>query len=132
MIDLHKFYFEHLIKATVYLLGIIGAIVTYVITNKLNDPELIRIGLMLPAFVAFGTTCIFGIGSLKMHQFAMTVKSFQVKLQLSWRPHTEILFLMCIFFGALFGIITIGIMLLVFFPELLIGCTPTTGLMVSK
>ena len=37
LIDLHKFYFENLLKAATFSFGIIGAIFTYVVKNNFSE-----------------------------------------------------------------------------------------------
>ena len=64
------------------------------------------------------------IGSIKMYDLSKTVMRLQEEQELSWRPHTEILFLMCICFSILFGIILIGLILLICEPEMLKQLAP--------
>ena len=114
LIDLHKFYFENILKAASFSFTIIGAILTFTINSKLNSKQ-IQIALQFPFLLSTGTCAIFVIGIVKTKQFEEWVKKFQENLfknksenTVKWRPHAETLNWMSWLFAALFGILIIA------------------------
>jgi TRAP-type C4-dicarboxylate transport system permease small subunit len=106
LIDLHKFYFENLIKSASFSFGIIGAILTYVISAKLSE-NLIRLALQLPFLLSIGTFIMFCFGTWKTWDLSNWVKHDQAELGIDWRPHAETLTYMSIAFALLFLIVAI-------------------------
>ncbi|TRT42731.1 MAG: hypothetical protein EWV85_24685 [Microcystis aeruginosa Ma_QC_C_20070703_M131] len=106
LIDLHKFYFENLIKSASFSFGIIGAILTYVISAKLSE-NLIRLALQLPFLLSIGTFIMFCFGTWKTWDLSNWVKHHQAELGIDWRPHAETLTYMSIAFALLFLIVAI-------------------------
>lgn len=114
LIDLHKFYFENILKAASFSFTIIGAILTFTINSKLSSTQ-IQMALKFPFLLSIGTCVIFVIGIFKTQEFAVWVKKFQENLfknksenTVKWRPHAETLNWMSWLFAALFGILTIA------------------------
>jgi hypothetical protein len=118
LIDLHKFYFEHLIKASSFSFGIIGAILTYVISAKLSV-NLMRIALQLPFVLSIGTFSLFSFGIWKNWELSKWVKQHQTELGVNWRPHAETLTYMSIAFAIAFLLITIAIGGMIINPSIL-------------
>ena len=79
MIDLHKFYFENILKAASFSFTIIGAILTFTINSKLSSTQ-IQMALQFPFLLSIGTCVIFVIGIVKTKQFEEWVKKFQENL----------------------------------------------------
>lgn len=110
LIDLHKFYFENLIRAASFSFGIIGAFLAYIISigNTLNE-DLIKIIVIFPISLSIGTSLIFAIGILKTIDLSRWVIHYQKhELHLRWRPHAELLIWMSVIFTFLFLSISIG------------------------
>jgi hypothetical protein len=114
LIDLHKFYFENILKAASFSFTIIGAILTFTINSKLSSTQ-IQIALKFPFLLSIGTCVIFVIGIVKTKQFEEWVKKFQENLfenksedTVKWRPHAETLNWMSWLFAILFGILIIA------------------------
>lgn len=122
LIDLHKFYFENLIKAATFSLGIIGAILTYAIGTLKNGArnEVILI-LLFPTLLSAGSFFVYLLGCWKTYDLNQKVDLLKGKknLNLEWKPHTEILIWMCGIFALLFLILTIGLIWLMYNPSLL-------------
>jgi hypothetical protein len=62
LIDLHKFYFEHIMRAAVLSLGIIGAIVTYVISAGIRDTR-VSLAMLVPILLSIGSFILCVLGS---------------------------------------------------------------------
>ncbi len=118
LIDLHKFYFENLIKSASFSFGIIGAILTYVISAELSE-NLIRLALQLPFLLSIGTFIIFCFGIWKTWELSNWVKQHQSRLKIDWRPHAETLTYMSIVFALLFLLVTIVLGGLIANPSML-------------
>lgn len=118
LMDLHKFYFENLIKSASFSFGIIGAILTYVISARLSD-NLIQLALQLPFLLSIGTFIIFCFGIWKTWDLSNWVKQHQSRLGIDWRPHAETLTYMSIAFALLFLLVTIGLGYLIANPSML-------------
>jgi hypothetical protein len=109
LVGLHKFYFEYLIKAGGFSLGILGAIIAFTITEKLPD-DLAQIALALPLVLSLASGLIFGLAIPKTLDLKRQVDGMQHRLGLAWRPHVEILVWMSwvftiVFFGAAAGVL---------------------------
>jgi len=119
LIDLHKFYFENLIKSATFSFGIVGAIFTYVIKTNLSI-ELIRLSLLLPLLLSGGTCLMFFYGIKLARSFSDSVEKMQkTNLGIAWRPHAEILPEMCKLFSILFLIVSIGFLIVILHPSIL-------------
>jgi hypothetical protein len=122
LIDLHKFYFENLIKSATFSFGIIGAIFTYVIKAELSE-SLVRVSLLLPLILSIGTSVIFFGGIDKAKEFNKWVKQIKGEIPLTWQPHAETLFQMCLIFALLFLAVSICLTIVFFNPSILHGIT---------
>jgi hypothetical protein len=111
LVGLHKFYFEHLIKAAAFSLGIQGAFVAYVAQAGLGNAAL-RIALAFPLLLAVATALVFCLSLSKTRDLKRQVEALQQRLGLAWRPHVEVLVWMSLVFVALFGLATAGLVLL--------------------
>lgn len=118
LIDLHKFYFENLIKAATFSFGIVGAIFTYVINAELSA-SLVRVSLVLPLILSAGTCVIFYRGSRQAREFSGWVRNMQKDIPLGWRPHAETLPQMCNIFSLLFLAVSLGLATVIFNPSIL-------------
>ncbi len=118
LIDLHKFYFENIIKAAAFSFGIIGAIFTYVIKAELSE-SLIRVSLVLPFILSAGTCLVFDRGITQANQFSNWVDSMMIDNQLNWKPHAEILPEMCKLFKWLFLAISFGLVVVFIKPSII-------------
>jgi hypothetical protein len=118
LIDLHKFYFENIIRAETLYLGVEGAILTYIIGAKF-DEKLIPIVLIFPLLLSIGALIISAIGMLQTRDLSSTVNRLQEELHISWRPHVEVLVYLTTVFTILSLLATAGISWLLFFPSLI-------------
>jgi hypothetical protein len=118
LIDLHKFYFENLIKSASFSFGIIGAFLTYLISANISI-SLIGLALWLPFLLSIWTFFIFCFGIWKTRDLSRWVHKYQKKLGIIWRPHAETLFYMSIAFAFLFLLVTVGLGVLIRNPAML-------------
>lgn len=114
LVGLHKFYFEHLINAAAFSLGIQGAFVAYLAQAKVAIPA-IRIALVFPLLLAVATTLVFYLSISRTQDLQRQVEGLQQRLGLSWRPHVEVLVWMSQVFVVLFGCASLGLLLLLCF-----------------
>ena len=117
LIDLHKFYFENLIKAASFSFGIIGAILTYALSAKAS-PHVFRLALSLPFLLSIGSFLMFAFGAWKTWDLHKSIMNHKKRLSLNWRPHAETLVFMSILFALLFLIVTMGLGVLILHPAL--------------
>jgi hypothetical protein len=121
LVGLHKFYFEYFIKAAAFSLGIQGALIAFVVKEKLSARAL-PIALAIPLLLAIGTTLVFALSITKTLDLKRQVERVQQRLGLSWRPHVEVLVWMSWVFVVLFGCASIGLLWLMRYgPRLLQG-----------
>jgi hypothetical protein len=118
LIELHKFYFENLIKAASFSFGTIGAILTYVLGAKLSN-NVVGPALQLPFILSIGSFLIFAFGAWKTLDLHNWICIFQAKLSIEWRPHAETLVFMSAAFALLFLVAAIGIGSLIINPSIL-------------
>jgi len=126
LIDLHKFYFENLIKAAGFSLGLIGAIFTFVFAAKFEGEMTKRIALGLPVVISLGTLAVFCVGIVKTLDLAANVRKVQKGL-VEWRPHAEILVWMCGVFALVFLATSVGLLVLIADPSLVPSPLPKPG-----
>jgi uncharacterized membrane protein YbhN (UPF0104 family) len=117
LIDLHKFYFDQILKGAAFSFAIVGGISSYILTNNIRDPRTLVIALMVPALLSLGTCFVGAVGSIKVRELGNQVRASQKKLGLTWRAHAEILFWMCAPLAALFFLIAVGLLMLAFQPS---------------
>ena len=118
MTELHKFYFELIIKNATLVLGIIGAIISYLVTSNFQGTHKLWIALFIPIVTSFGTAFIGIVGAVKAYDLSKRVKEKQEFLGLSWRPHAEILPMSLIGLALLFLVIAITLIIVIFNPQL--------------
>ena len=119
MIELHKFYFEHLAKSGAVSLGIVGAVASFVISSEIRDSARLSIALIFPILLSLGVFGFTVMGAVKTRDLALRVKSMQTALGIGWRPHAEVLSWICSMFAA-FSLLIAGILFYVArHPELL-------------
>jgi uncharacterized membrane protein YeaQ/YmgE (transglycosylase-associated protein family) len=118
MTDLHKFYFELIIKNTTFIFGIIGAIISYLVTSDFQDTHRLWIALFIPISLSIGTGSIGIIGAIKAYELSKKVKEKQHILGLSWRPHAEILPMSLAGLALLFFVIALTLILVILNPQL--------------
>ncbi len=111
-VDLHKFYLEQIVKSASVALGIVGAIVTYVLAKWPGRGPL-WMALVPPLVLSAGAAWIFAIGAQKANAFASEVRSLQARLRLPWRPHAELLGCMSVIFAAVFAAVSLGLAVLI-------------------
>ena len=90
--DLHKFYFENIIKSASFSMGIIGAITTYAVSASASEKTsigLLPILLLFPAIVSGGSACIYLLGTWKAWDLSKSIQRVQRRLDVDWRPHAE-------------------------------------------
>jgi len=111
LIDLHKFYFENIIKAVSFYLGIEGAILTYIISVSKNfdDDNTMHLMLAFPLLFSIGATVIAAVGIVQTKDLSRTVNQVQEELQIGWRPHAEVLVFFTILFTILSLLVSVGI-----------------------
>lgn len=119
LVDLHKFYFEHLIKAASFSFGIVGAILTYAIKAGFGSPHQVKFVLCLPFLLSFGSFALFGIGCWLTWDLNMKVNSLQTELDLKWKPHSQVLIWMSVVLAILFLFLAMGIGWLTLNPTML-------------
>jgi hypothetical protein len=117
LVGLHKFYFEHLIKSAGFGLGIQGAFIAFAAREKLAGLRL-QVALAIPLLLGLGATLIFVLSLAKTLDLKRQVHALQQRLGIAWRPHVEVLVWISWVFAVLFGCTTIGLLLLILFPEL--------------
>jgi hypothetical protein len=54
LVELHKFYFEQVIRGAAFSFGAVGLVVSYVIASNVRDPGALLGALMVPIIVSFG------------------------------------------------------------------------------
>lgn len=108
MVGLHKFYFEHLIKAAGFSMGILGGFVAFAATHQLQDGVL-NAALALPLLLAVATMLVFVLAVPRTLDFLRQVEHARHTLGLAWRPHVEILVWMSYVFAFLFACISAGL-----------------------
>ena len=118
LIELHKFYFEHLVQTAGFSFGVIGAVFAYVIKARLKATQ-VRLALVVPLLLSLATSIVFGIGIDKNRDFSAKVQTLQSQLGLIWRPHAEILEDMAIVFTIIFSFISIGLLAMIIYPKVL-------------
>ena len=113
MIDLHKFYFDQILKAAAFALVAISALTTYILQGMphgtLGGPP--KSLMVLPILMSAATAAVFWIGAGKAREFARDVKKMQELWGFGWRPHTELLGWMALVFAVIFSLLTVGITL---------------------
>jgi hypothetical protein len=107
-----------LIKSASFSFGIIGAILTYIISAELSN-NLARLALQFPFLLSIGSFIIFCFGIWKTWDLSNWVKHHQSILGIDWRPHAETLTYMSIAFALLFLLVTIGLGSLIADPSML-------------
>ena len=111
-IELYRFYLDVSIKTAVFLMGITGAIVSYVLSNPGN--QIVSIALAFPALMnaGFGVLFFYSIGEAKriarLHKDACTQLGIPEFNMEPLRSVCQILCLMC-------GVATVGLLLIMGF-----------------
>jgi hypothetical protein len=118
LIDLHKFYTESLTKAIMYGLGIVAAILTYVVGAGLRDGRA-SAALLFPALFSLGAGVIFALSAWKTRPIAAGVRHMQEAMGLKWRPPTELLVLSSAAAAAVFLIVSVALFWVAARPGLL-------------
>lgn len=117
--ELHKFYFEHIIKATAFGFGFVGAIVSYVIATDIRDRHRFAAALAIPILLSISACLIGALGAVKLRELSRQVSGLQRELGLSWRPHAELLPLMSGIVAVLFFMAACGLVVIVLNADLL-------------
>ena len=111
MIDLHKFYFDQILKAAGFALATIAALTTYIVKTMVlpshgSDPASIL--LVLPFLFSAATAAVFWVGARKAREFAADVDHLKSEWGFQWRPHTELLGWMSLIFSVIFSLLAMG------------------------
>jgi hypothetical protein len=117
LIELHKFYFANIIKGATFAFGIVGAVVSYVITSSIRDSPGVWIALAIPILLSFSTSFVALLGAIKTYDLSAQVQTMQSKLKLAWRPHSEILPWITGVFAVLFFAAAVGLVVLAVDPS---------------
>jgi preprotein translocase subunit SecG len=117
LIGLHKFYFEHIIKGAAISFGIVGAIVSYLLASDVRDGPGVRLALVVPILLSFGSFFVALLGAMKTYDLSAKVQQLQGELRLSWRPHAEVLPAITGVFAALFLIVAVALVWVSLEPE---------------
>jgi hypothetical protein len=117
LIELHKFYFANIIKGAAFSFGIVGAVVSYVIASSIRDSAGVWIALAVPILLSFSTSFVTLLGAIKTYDLSVQVRTLQYKLNLAWRPHSEILPWITGVFVALFFAAAVGLVVLAVDPS---------------
>ena len=117
LIELHKFYFEHIIKGAAFSFGIVGAVVSYVVASNIRDSSGVWIALAIPILLSVSTSFVAFLGAVKTYDLSVRVRAMQSRLGLDWRPHSEILPWITGVFAALFFVSAIGLTALAADPD---------------
>jgi hypothetical protein len=118
LVDLHKFYFEYLIKAAAFSFGTIGVILTYVISAGLRDNR-VSLALLLPILLSIGTCAVYCLGFFNSLDFTKKVQYIQTLLHLEWRLHTTMLSWMSAIFAVSFFLLSVGLIWIALVPAML-------------
>jgi hypothetical protein len=119
LIELHKFYFENIIKAAAFAFGFIGAVVSYVIATDIRDRYRFAAAMTIPIVLSVSAGLLGLIGAVKLRELSQQVSGLQSKLRLAWRPHAELLPLMSGIIAILFFIVACGLVAVVLNLKLL-------------
>jgi len=117
--ELHKFYFEHIIKATAFGFAVVGAIVPYIIATDMRDRHRVAVALAIPILLCISACLIGVLGMVKLRELSQQVNRLQRELGLSWRPHAELLPLMSGSIAVLFFMMACGLVVIVLNADLL-------------
>lgn len=118
LIDLHKFYFENMIKAAAFSFGAIGVILTYVISTGLRDDRA-SLALLFPILLSIGSCAAFCIGFFHSLDFTKQVQRIQASLNLKWQLHTVMLSWMSAIFALSFFLLSVGLIWIALVPSML-------------
>src|SRR4051794_4012413 len=79
LIELHKFYFENVIKGAAFSFGIVGAVVSYVMASSIRDSPRVWIALAIPILLSFSTCFVALLGAVKTYDLSTQVQTMQSK-----------------------------------------------------
>jgi hypothetical protein len=111
-IELYRFYLDVSVKAAVFLMGVTGAIASYVLSNPGN--QIVSIALAFPALMNAGFAVLFFYSSIEANRIANLHKEACAELGVSefnmnpLRSVCQIFCLMC-------GVATVGLLLIMGF-----------------
>jgi hypothetical protein len=117
-IDLYKFYLQLIIKASVFIFGITGAIVSYYLAHR--DTPYLQLSLIVPIIMcgAFSFICLKGkvFADVMCEEHYRISDELGIKTVYEFSPLPDSLIILFI----LFGVISIALIILMIFSELLI------------
>jgi len=105
MIDLHKFYFDQILKSAGVGLATVTALTAF-IAKDLKSAETAL--LALPMLFAAAAGAVFWVGSRKAREFSHDVDTLRTAWGYRWRPHTELLGWMALIFAVTFSLLAVG------------------------
>lgn len=108
MIELHKFYFDQILKAAGFALATVSALTTYIVRTIAPTGSARAPLLLLPIVFAGATAAVFWIAVKKTREFSADVVALQTTWGYRWRPHTELLSLMALVFAVIFSMLALG------------------------
>lgn len=119
LIEMHKFYFENIIKSGIIILSIIGAVSSYVIGSNIRNRQELIFAFCVPILMSLGGIIISSVGTFKVLDLSKQVNKLQASIGVSWKPHSEILPLLTLLFSALFLLSILGMGFAIMHPELM-------------
>ena len=106
--DLYKFYLDIVLRSVIFVLGIVGAVLAYLL--KESKSHLTAFGLFIPSALCMGVGILFIAGLQKAKELSSAVTDLGSKLNLTLTPHTEVLESALLWFGIL--LLVLGVVIL--------------------
>ncbi len=111
LIELYKFYLDIVLKSVTFVLGIVGAVLAYLL--KEAKTHLSTYGLFVPSILCLGMGGAFLLSLKKAKELSVAIDDLYYKLDLVLKPHTEVLESSLFSFGIL--LIGLGFIILISF-----------------
>ncbi len=105
MIDLHKFYFDQILKSAGVGLATVTALTAFIVKDLKGGESAL---LALPMLFAAAAGAVFWVGSRKAREFSQDVDTLRTEWGYRWRPHTELLGWMALIFAVTFSLLAVG------------------------
>jgi hypothetical protein len=111
-IELYRFYLDVSVKAAVFLMGVTGAIASYVLSNPRN--HIVSVALAFPALMNAGFAVLFFYSIREAKRIAKLHKEACIELGVS-EFNMNPLRSVCQIFGFMCGVATVGLLLIMGF-----------------
>src|ERR1044072_792819 len=112
LVGLYKFYFESLIKLSIFSLGIVGIILAYLLKDLIPNYRHFSFALAAPFLIslsALAAACFFGWKSVELNK---KLNYLQDKLGIEQKIRTDILTFVSVIFAFVFFILLICLIVL--------------------